>query len=121
MAGWSLSARNRSRTRSADARVERARTADDQDVVDLLLASGERYTLYADRTNHLPQRIVSKSHVAPLGDVTVTTTFGAFVDAGAGTGRAAGAGTGAGVVKVPNRIITRVDTRSRAARIARRC
>ena len=85
------------------ATLEHARTEDGQDAVDLLIAGGERFTLYVDRHSHLPQRIVSKSHVAPLADVTVETTFSAFIEA------ASGASAGAVAVKVPSRMTTRIE------------
>jgi glyoxylase-like metal-dependent hydrolase (beta-lactamase superfamily II) len=85
------------------ARVLGARAEGGQDAVDLILTNGERFTLYADRATHLPQRIVSQTYVAPLGDVTVETTFGDFVDAGS-TAAAPAGGT-----KVPSRITTRFD------------
>jgi hypothetical protein len=84
------------------ARLDRARTEGDQDAVDLIVATGERYTLYVDRHSHVPQRIVSKSDVPPLADVTVETTFSAFI------GAASGGSAGAPGVKVPSRITTRV-------------
>ena len=85
------------------ATLEHARTEDGHDAVDLLIAGGERFTLYVDRHSHLPQRIVSKSHVAPLADVTVETTFSAFIEA------ASGASAGAVAVKVPSRMTTRIE------------
>jgi hypothetical protein len=63
------------------ARLEHARTEGNDDAVDLIVAPhDERFTLYVDRGSHLPQRIVSKSHVAPLGDVAITSAFGEFID-----------------------------------------
>jgi glyoxylase-like metal-dependent hydrolase (beta-lactamase superfamily II) len=77
------------------AKIDRARTEGDEDAVDLTNANGERFSLYVDRTTYVPRRIVSQSHVAPLGDVSVSTTFDAFTDAGG--------------VKMPSRTTTRLD------------
>jgi glyoxylase-like metal-dependent hydrolase (beta-lactamase superfamily II) len=89
---------------SKDARLERARTEGDQHAVDLIAPfSSERITLYVDRESRLPRRIVSKSHVDPLGDVTLASTFDAFIDAESGaSARSSG-------VKVPARITSLVD------------
>jgi glyoxylase-like metal-dependent hydrolase (beta-lactamase superfamily II) len=84
------------------ARLERARREGGYAAVDLIVANGERFTLYADEYG-TPRRIVSKSHVAPLGDVTVETRFGEFVDA------ASGASAEPSGVKVPRAMTTRVD------------
>jgi hypothetical protein len=65
--------------------------------------SSERITLYVDRESHLPRRIVSKSHVDPLGDVTLASTFDAFIDA------ESSACAGLSGVKVPARITSLVD------------
>jgi hypothetical protein len=86
-----------------DGTLERARREGSDEVVDLVIRNGERFTLYFDRDSNMPRRIVSKSHVAPLGDVTVTTMFGAFIDAASG---ASGKSSG---LKVPGRITTLVD------------
>jgi glyoxylase-like metal-dependent hydrolase (beta-lactamase superfamily II) len=80
------------------ARLERARTEGNDDAVDLIVAPyDERFTLYVDRVSHLPLRIVSKSHVAPLGDVAIASKFGELIDAATGG------------VKVPGRMTKLVD------------
>lgn len=84
------------------ARLERARSEGGYKSVDLIVANGERFTLYADAYG-TPRRIVSKSHVAPLGDVTVATEFGAFAAA------ASGASAEVSDVQVPSAMTTRVD------------
>ena len=84
------------------ASLDRARTEGDQDAVDLVVAGGERFTLYVDRHSHEPQRIVSKSHVAPLGDVTVSTAVSGYIEA------ASSASAGSLRVKVPTRLTTRI-------------
>jgi glyoxylase-like metal-dependent hydrolase (beta-lactamase superfamily II) len=89
---------------SNGARLERARTEGDQQAVDLIASfSSQRITLYVDRDSHLPRRIVSTSHVDPLGDVTLASTFDEFIDA------QSSAFAGSSGVKVPARITSLVD------------
>jgi glyoxylase-like metal-dependent hydrolase (beta-lactamase superfamily II) len=107
---------------TAGARLERARTEGDDEALDLIIVNGERFTLYVDRNTHMPRRIVSKTHVAPLGDVRVSTAFGAFIDAatsasaspasgGSPASNASPASTATDSVrlKVPSRLTTRFD------------
>lgn len=80
---------------AGNARLENVRQEHGQDAVDLVTADGERFTLMIDRESKLPARIVSRSHEAALGDVTVTTEFGDFADADG--------------LKVPGRITRKID------------
>jgi glyoxylase-like metal-dependent hydrolase (beta-lactamase superfamily II) len=99
---------------NASARLEFGRSEDIEDKLDLILPSGERYTLFLHHTTHLPTRISSNTHVAALGDVNVETRFGPFIEAGSnasGVSGAAGASGAASGVKVPSRITVTFDGR----------
>ena len=50
------------------------------DVVDITTADGDQYTLYVDGTTRLPVRVVSVGYHNNLGDVTIETAFGDYVD-----------------------------------------
>lgn len=91
------------------ARLEHARAEDVSEMVDLVIANGERFTLYVHRVSHMPQRVLSKTYVAPLGDVSVETTFDAFIDADGNANAGARASAEPSGVKVPSRITTSID------------
>lgn len=83
-------------TTAPGATLERARREGEYDAIDLVLASGERYTLFVHRGTSLPMRITSLSYEPTLGDVLVATTFEDFVEFGG--------------VMLPRKLTRRIDS-----------
>ena len=53
-----------------------------QDVVDIITAEGDLFTLFVDSETHFPSKIVSTSYDSNLGDVAVETAFDAYAESG---------------------------------------
>jgi glyoxylase-like metal-dependent hydrolase (beta-lactamase superfamily II) len=64
------------------AKLTNPRTADGQQVVDVLTPNGVNLTLAIDGTTKLPAKVVSMAYNANLGDVAVETTFADYAEAG---------------------------------------
>ena len=61
------------------AQVTNQRKEGNDDVVDVALGS-DTFTLYVDGTTKLPSKVVTMTYNANLGDVALTTEFGAYAD-----------------------------------------
>jgi glyoxylase-like metal-dependent hydrolase (beta-lactamase superfamily II) len=66
---------------SEGAEVTNQRKEGNDDVVDVSVGS-DKFTLYVDSTTKLPSKVVTMTYNANLGDVALTTEFGAYADAG---------------------------------------
>ena len=64
------------------ATVSNLRQESGQNVVDITTADGSQLTLHIDRQTRLPVMIASRSYNTNLGDVTITTSFADYTDAG---------------------------------------
>ena len=64
------------------ATVSNLRQESGQNVVDITTADGSQLTLHIDAQTRLPLLIESTSYNTNLGDVTITTTFADYTDAG---------------------------------------
>lgn len=71
------------------------RTEQQEQIIDLTTASGQRVTLALDATTHLPTRVSTPSYDANLGDITLETRFSDYRDVAG--------------VKLPARIVTKSD------------
>ena len=71
------------------------RTAQNQQIVDVTTAKGEKLTLAIDATTKLPSRVTSMADNANLGDVAIDTVFSDYEDVGG--------------VKLPRHYTTKMD------------
>ena len=62
------------------ASVTNHREEDGRDVVDVVTADGDQYTLHVDATTRLPAKVVSAGSHNNLGDVALETEFGEYAD-----------------------------------------
>jgi glyoxylase-like metal-dependent hydrolase (beta-lactamase superfamily II) len=77
------------------------RTEGSESLLDVTAADGTRFTLAIDATSHLPTRVVSMAYNANLGDVTLSTAFADYQNAGG--------------LQLPTSLTSRTDTFTTAA------
>jgi glyoxylase-like metal-dependent hydrolase (beta-lactamase superfamily II) len=88
------------------ATVSNVRTEGSEQLIDITLPAGERFTLAADASTHLPTRIRSMSAHPNLGDVAIETSFSEYTDTSG--------------MRMPQRVVTRTDRfKSAELRLAR--
>lgn len=63
------------------AELTNQRKEGNDDVVDVTVGK-DKFTLYVDSTTKLPSKVVTMTYNANLGDVAMTTEFGAYADSG---------------------------------------
>jgi hypothetical protein len=80
---------------SPNVTVSGLRTAQNQKVVEVKTAKGEKLTLAIDATTNLPTRVTSMADNPNMGDVAIDTVFGGYEDVGG--------------VKLPKRYTTTID------------
>ena len=64
------------------ATLSNLRQEDGNEVVDIITAEGDQYTLYVNSETKLPAKVMSASYNGNLGDVTRETAFDAYAEAG---------------------------------------
>jgi glyoxylase-like metal-dependent hydrolase (beta-lactamase superfamily II) len=77
------------------AKVSNPRTLETQRAIEVIAATGQKFTLAADRKTNLPTLVVSMIDNLNLGDVAVETSFSDYQDVGG--------------LKLPARITTKTD------------
>ena len=78
-----------------NATISGLRTAQNQQIVEIRMAKGERFTLAIDATTKLPTRVTSMSDNPNMGDVAIDTAFSAYEDVDG--------------LKLPKRLTTKID------------
>jgi hypothetical protein len=76
-------------------KVSGLRTAQNQQIVEITTARGEKLTLAMDATTKLPTRVTSMADNANMGDVAIDTEFSGYEDVGG--------------VKLPRKYTTKMD------------